>query len=70
MTAKLHDALKNLMENAANYSPPGTEITLRSERTNSATVLCVLDQGPGIPPAEMPRVFERFYRIDKARRQP
>ena len=67
---QLHDALKNLVENASHYAPPDTEITLQSERRDGSIVLSVLDQGPGIPPSEMSRIFERFYRIDKARRQP
>ena len=68
--AKLHDAVKNLVENAAHYAPPGTQITLKSERKDDSIVLSVLDQGPGIPPTELSRIFERFYRLDKARRQP
>jgi len=67
--AKLHDALKNLVENAAHYAPAGTQITLQSERKDESIVLSVLDEGPGIPPTELSRIFERFYRLDKARRQ-
>jgi two-component system, OmpR family, phosphate regulon sensor histidine kinase PhoR len=65
--ARLQDALRNLLENAANYSPPETVITLQSELRKGQMVLSVSDQGPGIPPADLQRVFERFYRVDKSR---
>jgi two-component system phosphate regulon sensor histidine kinase PhoR len=65
--AKLHDALRNLLENAANYSPENTPIVLSSRRQDGAILLAVADQGPGIPDEDLPRVFERFYRVDKAR---
>jgi signal transduction histidine kinase len=65
--ARLQDALRNLLENAANYSPPNTVITLQSELRKGQIVLSVSDQGPGIPPADLQRVFERFYRVDKSR---
>jgi len=65
--AKLHDALRNLLENAVNYSPDGGRITLRSHWTAERIVITVADQGPGIPEADLSRVFERFYRVDKAR---
>ena len=65
--AKLHDALRNLLENATNYAPEGTTIEMSAERRSGRIVLAVADQGPGIPDADLPRVFERFYRVDKAR---
>ena len=65
--AKLHDALRNLLENALNYSPEGTTIALTAERHDSRVLFSVADQGPGIPEADLPRIFERFYRVDKAR---
>jgi two-component system phosphate regulon sensor histidine kinase PhoR len=65
--AKLHDALRNLLENASNYSPPRSRIVMASERRDGKVVLTVEDEGPGIPEAELGRVFERFYRVDKAR---
>jgi two-component system, OmpR family, phosphate regulon sensor histidine kinase PhoR len=65
--AKLHDALRNLLENASNYSPPRSRIVMASERTDGRILLTVEDEGPGIPEAELARVFERFYRVDKAR---
>ena len=65
--AKLHDALRNLLHNASNYAPEGSSITLSAARKDDRIVLTVADQGPGIPQADLPRVFERFYRVDKAR---
>jgi two-component system phosphate regulon sensor histidine kinase PhoR len=65
--AKLQDALRNLLENASNYSPPGTRIVMGAERVGDRIHVSVADQGPGIPEADLPRVFERFYRVDKAR---
>jgi two-component system phosphate regulon sensor histidine kinase PhoR len=66
-TAKLHDALRNLVENAIAYAPPSTTITLASDRTDGEFVITVADEGPGIPEADLSRIFERFYRVDKAR---
>jgi signal transduction histidine kinase len=64
---KLHDILRNLVENASNYSPEGSLITLRADLDGPWTCLRVLDEGPGIPEADLVRIFERFYRVDKAR---
>ena len=68
--AKLHDVIRNLLENAVNYSPAGARIRLSAERREAATVLTVTDSGPGIPAEDLTRVFERFYRVDKARSRP
>ncbi len=65
--AKLHDALRNLLENASNYSPEMSTIVMASRRHGDRVVLTVTDEGSGIPEADLPRVFERFYRVDKAR---
>jgi len=65
--AKLQDALRNLLENAANYSPLNGTVTLRSRRSGSRVVISIEDQGPGIPSSDLTRVFERFYRVDKSR---
>jgi two-component system phosphate regulon sensor histidine kinase PhoR len=65
--AKLHDALRNLLENATNYAPERTTIVMAASRQNGRIALTVADSGPGIPEADLPRVFERFYRVDKAR---
>ena len=65
--AKLHDVLRNLVENASNYAPEGSRITLAASSDASWVYLRVLDEGPGIPPEDLGRIFERFYRVDKAR---
>ncbi len=65
--AKLHDVLRNLLENAVNYSPENGTVRVEAERSDSSVTLAVLDSGPGIPAADLTRVFERFYRVDKSR---
>jgi two-component system phosphate regulon sensor histidine kinase PhoR len=65
--AGLHDLLRNLLENAANYSPVNGTVTMGARRQGKLLVITVADTGPGIPEADLPRVFERFYRVDKAR---
>ncbi len=65
--AKLHDVLRNLVENAANYAPERTTISLSARREPDHVALLVEDEGPGIPEADLQRIFERFYRVDKAR---
>jgi len=64
---KLHDVLRNLVANAITYSPEHTSIRVGTARNGSSFVLSVADQGPGIPEEDLPRVFERFYRVDKSR---
>ena len=65
--AKLHDALRNLLENATNYAPEASRIILGSRGSADRVYLTVADEGPGIPDGDLPRVFERFYRVEKAR---
>jgi signal transduction histidine kinase len=50
-----------------NYAPEGGLVVAEAEREPQALVLRVLDNGPGIPPADLTRVFERFYRVEKSR---
>ena len=64
---KLHDVFKNLVENASNYSPERSLILLQSAVEGGRVRLRVLDQGSGIPEPDLGRIFERFYRVDKAR---
>jgi two-component system phosphate regulon sensor histidine kinase PhoR len=65
--AKMHDVLRNLIENASAYTPEGSQIMLDATGDASSVRLTVADSGQGIPDAELSRVFERFYRVDKAR---
>jgi two-component system sensor histidine kinase KdpD len=53
----------NLLENAAKYTPPGSEIAIRAVRQGGTLVVDVSDRGPGIPAGEEERVFERFHRV-------
>jgi signal transduction histidine kinase len=58
----------NLLENSVQYSPEGSTVTLRVRRNGGAMVeVSVMDSGPGIPPAELPHIFERFHRGDPSR---
>jgi signal transduction histidine kinase len=68
--AKLHDIVRNLVENAVNYSPEGARVTMEAARDDTHVVITVSDSGPGIPPEDLGRVFERFYRVDKSRSRP
>jgi two-component system phosphate regulon sensor histidine kinase PhoR len=68
--AKLHDIVRNLVENAVNYSPDNADIRLSASIEGGAHVITVADSGPGIPPEDLARVFERFYRVDKSRSRP
>ncbi len=58
----LSSALRNLVDNALRYSPPGARVELRVWSENGAALLRVDDSGPGIPPGDRARVFDRFYR--------
>ncbi|HYN07602.1 MAG TPA: ATP-binding protein [Vicinamibacterales bacterium] len=65
--AKLHDVLRNLLENASNYSPEGGAIDVSATRKSGWIEIVVSDRGPGIPEADLSRIFERFYRVDRSR---
>jgi signal transduction histidine kinase len=65
--AKLHDILRNLIENAVSYAPEGTVVVVASRLDGERFVVTVADQGPGIPEEALSRIFERFYRVDRAR---
>jgi two-component system phosphate regulon sensor histidine kinase PhoR len=64
---ELKQVLLNLLENAAKYSGPGGLIELIVEEKGDLLEISVKDEGIGIPPEDLPRIFERFYRVDKAR---
>ena len=63
----LEQAVVNLLDNAIKYSEPESAIHLKAQRNNSAIYISVADQGIGIAQKYLPRLFERFYRVDKAR---
>jgi two-component system, OmpR family, sensor histidine kinase SenX3 len=60
-------ALANLLENAVSYSPPGSPVSISRRQVGGYVEIAVTDRGIGIPEDEQQRVFERFYRLDKAR---
>jgi two-component system phosphate regulon sensor histidine kinase PhoR len=65
--SRLTTALSNLIDNAIHYNKPGGEIRISAEVQGGTLRLAVSDTGTGIPSEEVPRIFERFYRVNKAR---
>jgi len=63
----LEQALTNLLENAIKYSPTGSTVTISCGEEDGRAIIRVSDQGCGIEAEHLPRLFERFYRVDKAR---
>ncbi len=63
----LDHVLMNLVENAIKYTPAGTHVEVRVEPTEDKLRVLVKDDGPGIAPHHLPRIFERFYRVDPGR---
>lgn len=64
---RLGQLLLILLDNAIKYTPPGGQVAVRGERKGHRMEVTVRDTGPGIPPEHQEKVFERFYRIDRAR---
>ena len=64
---KVVQALDNLLDNAAKFSPPGSPIDIEARIAGDDVLLSVRDRGPGISPEHWSRVFERFYKVDRAR---
>jgi two-component system phosphate regulon sensor histidine kinase PhoR len=65
--ARLERALANLLLNGINYNHPGGEVRIEIRRADGVVQISVTDDGIGMAPADIPRIFERFYRVDKAR---
>jgi two-component system, OmpR family, phosphate regulon sensor histidine kinase PhoR len=63
----VEQALANYVSNAIKYSPPDTAVTVDAQDSDGWVTISVSDEGPGISREHLPRVFERFYRVDKAR---
>ena len=64
---RLYQLVLNLVSNAVKYTPEGGKVNVGLSKVNGWARLVVTDTGIGIPPEELPHVFERFYRVDKAR---
>ena len=64
---EIHQIIYNLTDNAVKYTPPGSTVQVSLFREGDQVVLTVEDNGSGIPEEDLPRIFERFYRVDKAR---
>jgi signal transduction histidine kinase len=64
---RIHQVMANLLANATRHSPDGAPVGVRAWADDGRVVIEVADQGPGIPPEQAQRVFERFYRADSAR---
>ena len=64
---ELHQIIYNLTDNAVKYNRDGGRVEVRLFREHGQAVLTVADEGVGIPEGDIPRIFERFYRVDKAR---
>jgi two-component system OmpR family sensor kinase len=64
---RIRQVLDNLLTNAAVHTPSGTPVSLAVSVRGTTAVVHVADEGPGIPSADRDRVFDRFYRVDKAR---
>jgi two-component system OmpR family sensor kinase/two-component system sensor histidine kinase BaeS len=64
---RLAQVIGNLLSNALRYAPEGGRIELLVRRVTDGVELCVADDGPGVPEADLPRIFDRFWRGDKAR---
>jgi two-component system OmpR family sensor kinase len=66
-SARLEQILQNLLENAAKYAPGATPIQVDVDGDAAGVCVRVIDQGPGIDPDDLPRVFDRFYQSTSAR---
>ena len=66
-TDKMTQVIDNILNNAIKYSPDGGKITVSMKTTDDQMILSIKDQGLGIPKQDLPKIFDRFYRVDRAR---
>ena len=66
-TDKMTQVVDNIMNNAIKYSPDGGKITFSMKTTETQLIVSISDEGLGIPKEDLPKIFDRFYRVDKAR---
>ena len=66
-TDKMTQVIDNILNNAIKYSPDGGKITISMKTTDDQMILSISDQGLGIPKQDLPKIFDRFYRVDRAR---
>ena len=66
-TDKMTQVIDNILNNAIKYSPDGGKITVSMKTTDDQMILSISDQGLGIPKQDLPKIFDRFYRVDQAR---
>ncbi|WP_416471857.1 cell wall metabolism sensor histidine kinase VicK [Streptococcus thermophilus] len=66
-TDKMTQVIDNMLNNAIKYSPDGGKITVSMKTTDTQLIVSISDQGLGIPKKDLPLIFDRFYRVDKAR---
>ena len=66
-TDKMTQVIDNILNNAIKYSPDGGKITVTMKTTDDQMILSISDQGLGIPKQDLPRIFDRFYRVERAR---
>jgi len=64
---RLGQVLVNLLHNALKFSSPGRRVTARVEIADAERIVSIIDEGPGVPRADQGRIFERFYKVDRAR---
>jgi len=61
--------LSNLLDNAGKYAPAGSTVSVRARREDAEVVIEVIDEGPGVPPDDLERIFDKFYRVKRLDRQ-
>ena len=66
-TDKMTQVIDNILNNAIKYSPDGGKIKVGMKTTDAQLIISISDEGLGVPKKDLPRIFDRFYRVDKAR---